>query len=266
MLSWWVGSCDCDINNADDAAGAADVNDDVADDADDDVSDAADDDVADAADVDGDAAGAADVDGDVADAANVDDAGKKINRVACGSAHSVAWSTNKHSTSGRLPTQIPLEYNHLQVCHHLHIRTWPWCCSGLALVFIAYCIMLCFVSTNQQIGCKECHQNDLFCVKRNKSVDRCIKYSSRHQQWCGVYVCDMQGIAVYVLRNRLILLHHFSEVFCPCIPMFDLEPSVTAAAAGAGGGGQSADLLRALLVSSAKVTHWTPSSLHIALQ
>jgi len=41
--------------------------------------------------------------------------GKKINRVACGSAHSVSWSTNKHSTSGRLPMQIPLEYNQLQV-------------------------------------------------------------------------------------------------------------------------------------------------------
>ena len=28
------------------------------------------------------------------------------------------------------------------------------------------------------------------------------------------------------LRNRLVLLHHFSDLFCPSMPMFDLEPSV----------------------------------------
>ena len=45
--------------------------------------------------------------------------GKKINRVACGSAHSLAWSTNKPSTAGHLPAQIPMEYNHLQVYYNL---------------------------------------------------------------------------------------------------------------------------------------------------
>ena len=40
--------------------------------------------------------------------------GKKINRVACGSAHSLAWSTNKPVNAGRLPADIPMEYNQLQ--------------------------------------------------------------------------------------------------------------------------------------------------------
>lgn len=71
--------------------------------------------------------------------------GKKINRVACGSAHSLAWSTNKAVSAGKLPLAIPMEYNHLQ------------------------------------------------------------------------------NIPITALRNRLILLHHFSDLFCPSIPMFDLQ-------------------------------------------
>jgi len=60
----------------------------------------------------------------------------------------------------------------------------------------------------------------------------------------------------HVLRNRLILLHHFSEVFCPCIPMFDLEQSVMATTTTSSSSSSSvsqSDLLRALLVCSAKV-------------
>jgi len=70
---------------------------------------------------------------------------------------------------------------------------------------------------------------------------------------CDRYIggAAVQGIASYVLRNRLILLHHFSELFCPCIPMFDLERHI--AGIGANSVSQS-DLLRAILVSSAKVT------------
>jgi len=69
----------------------------------------------------------------------------------------------------------------------------------------------------------------------------------------------MQGMPAHVLRNRLILLHHFSEVFCPCIPMFDLEQSVMATTASSSSSSSSSssvsqsDLLRALLVCSAKV-------------
>lgn len=32
--------------------------------------------------------------------------GKKINRVACGSAHTLAWSTSKPTNAGKLPTQV----------------------------------------------------------------------------------------------------------------------------------------------------------------
>ncbi|CAL1297267.1 unnamed protein product [Larinioides sclopetarius] len=40
--------------------------------------------------------------------------GKKINKVACGSAHTVAWSTCKTSHTGRLPSLVPLEYDYLK--------------------------------------------------------------------------------------------------------------------------------------------------------
>lgn len=32
--------------------------------------------------------------------------GKKVNRVACGSAHTLAWSTSKPASAGKLPTQV----------------------------------------------------------------------------------------------------------------------------------------------------------------
>ena len=73
----------------------------------------------------------------------------------------------------------------------------------------------------------------------------------------------LQGIAPQLLRNRLVLLHHFSDLFCPCISMFDLEgsgddlstPPSTAGAAGRGGsrGAGKPDMLRGVLVSSTKV-------------
>lgn len=40
--------------------------------------------------------------------------GKKINRVACGSAHTLAWSTSRAVSTGRLPSQVPLEYDLLK--------------------------------------------------------------------------------------------------------------------------------------------------------
>ncbi|KAK3100706.1 hypothetical protein FSP39_024049, partial [Pinctada imbricata] len=100
--------------------------------------------------------------------------GKKINRVACGSAHSLAWSTNKPVSAGKLPTTVPMEYNHLQ------------------------------------------------------------------------------SLPITILRNRLVLLHHYSDLFCPSIPMYDLqeracqepgEETVT-----------GLNKLRGVIVSSAKET------------
>ncbi|XP_062306104.1 E3 ubiquitin-protein ligase HERC2 [Osmerus eperlanus] len=97
--------------------------------------------------------------------------GKKINRVACGSAHTLAWSTSKPTNAGKLPAQVPMEYNHLQ------------------------------------------------------------------------------EIPIIALRNRLLLLHHISELFCPCIPMFDLEGRLGQAGHGPPVG---FDTLRGILISQGK--------------
>ncbi|XP_038055580.1 E3 ubiquitin-protein ligase HERC2-like [Patiria miniata] len=97
---------------------------------------------------------------------------KKITNVACGSAHTIAWSTSKPVNAGKLPKTIPMEYNLLR------------------------------------------------------------------------------DIAIPVVRNRLVLLHHFSELFCPSIPMFDLhaeEDSKSGTGTLVG-----IDALRGLLVSSGK--------------
>ena len=104
-------------------------------------------------------------------AAQMSFTGKKINRVACGSAHSLAWSTNKPVSAGKLPTAIPMEYNHLQV------------------------------------------------------------------------------LPITTLRNRIVLLHHFSDLFCPSICMFDLQDHSGEKAEAATG----LDRLRGVIVSSAKV-------------
>ncbi|KAL8607282.1 hypothetical protein ACOMHN_047613 [Nucella lapillus] len=112
--------------------------------------------------------------------------GKKINRVACGSAHSLAWSTHKPVSAGRLPTQVPMELNHL----HSLLIAW--------------------------------------------------------------------------LRNRLVLLHHFSDLFCPSLPMFHLQdaPRLQGPAVAAASNtplvdtrrepATGLDALRGVLVSSAK--------------
>ena len=96
---------------------------------------------------------------------------RKINRVACGSAHTLAWSTNKPVATSRLPASVPLEYDLLK---------------------------------------------------------------------------EFQPA---VLRNRLVLLHHFSDVFCPGLAMFPLgfSPSTESNSQPAG-----VDKLRTLLVSTAK--------------
>ena len=99
--------------------------------------------------------------------------GKKINKVACGSAHSLSWSTNKPVNAGRLPLAIPMEYNHLQ------------------------------------------------------------------------------NVPISTLRNRMVLLHHFSDLFCPSIPMIDLSQSVCKVEHRHSA---KVDVLRGVLVSSAKVS------------
>ena len=111
--------------------------------------------------------------------------------MACGSAHSLAWSTHKPVSAGRLPAAVPMEFNHLQSL------AMPW------------------------------------------------------------------------LRNRLVLLHHFSDLFCPSLPMFHLQDSPHLRAGGLAAGAMGLgtrlveghheevttglDALRGVLVSSAKV-------------
>ncbi|XP_076233389.1 E3 ubiquitin-protein ligase HERC2 [Calliopsis andreniformis] len=74
--------------------------------------------------------------------------GKKITRVACGSAHTLAWSTMK-ATQTRIPAATPMEY-------------------------------------------------DL-----------------------------VKDLPFTVLHNRLVLLHHFAELLCPCLPMFPITGSIS---------------------------------------
>ncbi|KAK5650580.1 hypothetical protein RI129_001609 [Pyrocoelia pectoralis] len=70
--------------------------------------------------------------------------GKKITNVACGSAHTLAWSINNANSCSNLPIQAPLEYDLLR------------------------------------------------------------------------------ELSMLVLHRRLILLHHFAELICPCIAMFPI--------------------------------------------
>lgn len=60
----------------------------------------------------------------------------------------------------------------------------------------------------------------------------------------------LQEIAIIGLRNRLLLLHHISELFCPCIPMFDLEGRLEETGRGPSVG---FDTLRGILISQGKV-------------
>lgn len=55
---------------------------------------------------------------------------KKINRVACGSAHTLAWSTSKPTNAGKLPVQV------LDIMLHL---TSPFICMSESSVCV-YCI------------------------------------------------------------------------------------------------------------------------------
>ena len=70
----------------------------------------------------------------------------------------------------------------------------------------------------------------------------------------------LQSVPMPVLRNRLILLHHFSNQFCKSLSLFSLHSSrhgesgiVSGGGGGDGGGSEGFDRLRGVLVSSAKV-------------
>ena len=58
---------------------------------------------------------------------------------------------------------------------------------------------------------------------------------------------------MYVLRNRLIMLHHFSDLFCKSLTLFGMQPKATESSGTHEGAFEGFDQLRSLLVSSSKV-------------
>ena len=62
----------------------------------------------------------------------------------------------------------------------------------------------------------------------------------------------LRNIPMNVLRNRLILLHHFSGLFCKLLTLFGIQSNLEANLQGATIEGF--DHLRSILMSSAKVT------------
>lgn len=55
----------------------------------------------------------------------------------------------------------------------------------------------------------------------------------------------LQTFTMAVLRNRLILLHHFSQLFCKSLPLFGVHDGTF----------EGFDKLRCILLSHAKVSH-----------
>ena len=68
----------------------------------------------------------------------------------------------------------------------------------------------------------------------------------------------LQALPMPVLRNRLILLHHFSNLFCKSLSLFSLQSSKHSELVVVGGASEGVftdgfDGLRGVLVSGAKV-------------
>ena len=64
----------------------------------------------------------------------------------------------------------------------------------------------------------------------------------------------LQAIPMPVLRNRLILLHHFSNMFCKSLSLFGLQPRHTDSGITHEGAFEGFDRLRAIILSNAKVS------------
>ena len=61
----------------------------------------------------------------------------------------------------------------------------------------------------------------------------------------------LQSLSLGAQRNRLILLHHFSELFCASLALFDLQPKMQEAIGY--GTLVALDTLRGVLLPSGKV-------------
>ena len=67
----------------------------------------------------------------------------------------------------------------------------------------------------------------------------------------------LQTVPMHVLRNRLIMLHHFSDLFCKSLTLFGMQPKYTESSVSHEGVFEGFDQLRSLLVSGSKVRHTT---------
>lgn len=84
--------------------------------------------------------------------------GKKVNRVACGSAHTLAWSTSKPASAGKLPAQVSAIWiavpkgSTLTVSHHAGPTT---------RLIPEFCI------------CRGVHYNSQFLMPQNNDINNC---------------------------------------------------------------------------------------------
>ncbi len=75
----------------------------------------------------------------------------------------------------------------------------------------------------------------------------------------------LQSVPMYVLRNRLIMLHHFSDLFCKSLTLFGMQPKANEPSSTPHEGAfEGFDQLRSLLVSSSKVGNSNFFTVHVA--
>lgn len=113
--------------------------------------------------------------------------GVSIDHVACGSAHTMAWSSMKGCVSYSLPQAVPVEFNLLQ------------------------------------------------------------------------------DLPVHAMKDRLVLLHHFSTMLCKSLSLFMLQPGPIPSPSAKGDMFPDFSLLKGCIISSAKVTmqHSRPSCFNL---
>lgn len=70
----------------------------------------------------------------------------------------------------------------------------------------------------------------------------------------------LQDIPIPILRNRLVLLHHFSHQFCKSLSLFGLQPNLSEVMVGGVHENKGVlggfDCLRSFLLSHSKASRW----------
>jgi len=98
------------------------------------------------------------------------------------------------------------------------------------------------------VSCGSAHSTAWSCVKR--------KAVCKLPEKVPMEFNHLQPIPIPVLRNRLIVLHHLSNLFCRSLNLFGLQSRHSEAASGGHEGVfEGFDGLRSILLSSAKVWH-----------